>query len=37
MSTGDIEVNMRDIKVLNNCKKELPFHVQDFHEVKHVF
>ncbi|XP_012943217.1 aspartate--tRNA ligase, mitochondrial [Aplysia californica] len=34
MSTGDVEVAVKDIKVLNPCKTNLPFEVRTFNKVK---
>ncbi|XP_064616568.1 aspartate--tRNA ligase, mitochondrial-like [Liolophura sinensis] len=34
MPTGEIEVVLKDIQVLNECKPNLPFNIQDFHKVK---
>ncbi|KAK2145014.1 hypothetical protein LSH36_709g01030 [Paralvinella palmiformis] len=33
MPTGDVEVIAKDVKLLNPCRKDLPFHTHDFHKV----
>lgn len=34
MATGTIEVLASDIRVLNPCRKDLPFQMHDFHKVR---
>ncbi|XP_050404140.1 aspartate--tRNA ligase, mitochondrial [Patella vulgata] len=34
MPTGDIEVQVKNINILNQCKTNLPFEIRDFHKVK---
>ncbi|KAI8750799.1 aspartate--tRNA ligase, mitochondrial [Biomphalaria glabrata] len=34
MATGDIEVNVSELKLLNMCMSSLPFEVQSFNQVK---
>ncbi|XP_059153556.1 aspartate--tRNA ligase, mitochondrial-like [Physella acuta] len=34
MPTGDVEVQVQEISVLNTCTKHLPFEVQNFNKVK---
>ena len=33
MPTGGIEVKADEIKVLNSCSRDLPFHIQDRQKV----
>ena len=33
MPTGSIEVKADEIKIVNLCKNELPFRVDEFHNV----
>ncbi|CAH1785876.1 unnamed protein product [Owenia fusiformis] len=33
MATGDVEVEIEDMKVLNSCKQGLPFEIRDFTKV----
>jgi hypothetical protein len=33
MPTGSIEVVLKEFKVLNSAKKQLPFVIRDFHKV----
>ena len=34
MKTGEIEIQATKINVLNQCRKDLPFHIQDYQKVK---
>ena len=33
MESGIVEVLAEQIKILNRCNAQLPFHIQNFHEV----
>jgi aspartyl-tRNA synthetase len=33
MPTGSIEVVLKEFKVINSAKKQLPFVIRDFHKV----
>ena len=35
MPTGTIEVKADEVRVLSTCRKDLPFHVHDRHQVRH--
>jgi aspartyl-tRNA synthetase len=37
MPTGRIEVVLKDFKVINPAKKQLPFVIRDFNKVSHIF
>lgn len=34
LPTGDIEVKLTDLQLLNSCRSQLPFQLKKFHEVK---
>jgi len=34
MMTGEIEIAVDGVKVLNRCNASLPFHIHDFHKVR---
>jgi|JYMV01.1.fsa_nt_gi aspartyl-tRNA synthetase len=35
MKTGEIEVEAKDVKILNTCRNSLPLELREFHQVNY--